>query len=138
MTSGQDRRGDLTNGSPQRQPDVVDVPMAALFGLLWDALADLLGAAAVAVLVRRAAYRAVPRCPELGELVVVREHHEYRYTLPDAWHERGDGKQRALRCLVAEVLVLLDELIGPLGARHLARIVELRERGIVPAQEEGP
>lgn len=110
--------------------------MAALFELAWDALADLLGTAAVAVLVRRAANRAVPHHPELAALVVVRENQAYRYTLPEAWHECGDGTHGALRRLVAELLVLLAELTGPVGLRHLARIGELRERGIVPARED--
>jgi hypothetical protein len=138
MAKGRDRAVTAVKASPHRPPAVADVPMADLFRLLWDALADLLGTAAVAVLVRRAAQRAVPHHPELGDLVVVRENQEYRYTLPDAWRACGDGKQSALRRLVAELLVLLAELTGPLGVRHLARIGELRERGIVPPQEDVP
>src|ERR1043165_4027597 len=65
---------------------VVDGPSSSdLFGLLWAALADVLGTAAAAVLLRRAGQRAVLRAPELVELSVTREAFEYRYTLPAAW-----------------------------------------------------
>jgi hypothetical protein len=38
--------------------------------LLWASLADLLGSAATAALLRRAAKRAEPMCPELGGMVI--------------------------------------------------------------------
>src|SRR2546425_11961026 len=45
---------------------------AALFKLIWDAVADVLGPTPTATLLRRAAQRATPRSPELGELTMVR------------------------------------------------------------------
>jgi hypothetical protein len=117
---------------------------AALFTLLWEGLADVLGTAATAVLVRRAARRAASRSPELAELAISRENLEYRFTLPRAWTERADAAAaaaaadaHALRELVGELRPLLVELTGPVVVGRLARIPELRERGIIPA-DEGP
>jgi hypothetical protein len=111
---------------------------AALFTLLWDALADLLGTAATAALLRRAAQRANRANPELAEVYVVREGLEYRYSLPSAWQAPCAPADRAFRHLVAVLLPVLAELTGPIAARRLAQVPELREGGIVPAQEERP
>ena len=111
---------------------------AALFTLLWNALADLLGTAATATILRRAARRATARSPELAEVTIVRESSEYRYTLPSAWSEGAGDADRALRLLIAELVPLLVELTGPVAVRHLARNPELRERGFIPPQEETP
>jgi hypothetical protein len=112
--------------------------VAALFTLIWDALADVLGTAATATLLRRAAGRAAPRCAELTELAIVREKLEYRYTLPSAWADGAGGTPLALRELVAELWPLLVELTGPVVVRRLERIPELRERGVISPQEEQP
>jgi hypothetical protein len=131
--------GAVTSANGQRsRGHTSELSSAALFTLLWDALADLLGTAAAAALVRRAARRAAPRNPELDELVIVRENLAYRYTLPSAWEEWTGGTQRALQHLVGELLPLLAELTGPLVVNHLAQVPELRERGIIPPQEKGP
>ncbi len=116
----------------------MEASSAALFAALWDSLANLLGTAAAATLLRRAARRAVPRDPELAELAISRESLEYRYTLPSTWNDRTGGTQRALHHLVGELLPLLAELTGPVAVRHLAQIPELRERGIIPPQEDVP
>jgi len=115
-----------------------ELSIAALFTLVWDALADVLGTAATATLLRRAARRAAPRCPELGELAITREKLEYRYTLPSAWADGAGGTPVALRELVVELCPLLVELTGPIVVRRLERIPELRKRGIITAQEEQP
>ncbi|HEV3189855.1 MAG TPA: hypothetical protein VGY54_05120 [Polyangiaceae bacterium] len=133
------------NGEGTRDRASTGLSSAAVFGLLWDALADLLGTAATATLLRRAARRAASRNPELAKVAIARENLEYRYTLPTTWNdwtkplssERPHDTQAALRDLVAELLPLLEELTGPIVVRHLAQIPELRERGIIPPQEEG-
>ena len=124
-----------TNGAAKVHAGASPSP-AALFTLLWDALVDLLGTASTAALLRRAAHRANRVGPELGEVQVVREGLEYRYTLPSAWYVPGSAADRALRRLVAELLPVLAELTGPVAERHLARVRALREGGIVPAPEE--
>jgi hypothetical protein len=138
-------------GSERPRGNGDDVPAgaglsaAALFKLLWEGLADVLGTAATAVLVRRAARRAAARNPELAELAISREKLEYRFTLPRAWTERADAAAAiatadalALRELVGELRPLLVELTGPVVVRRLAQIPELRARGIVPADEGEP
>ena len=123
---------------PTASPAGAELSVAALFTLLWEALADVLGTAATATLLRRAARRASPRYPELTELAISREKLEYRYTLPPAWAGRADGTPLALRELVGELRPLLVELTGPVVVRRLERIPELRKRGIISPQEEKP
>jgi hypothetical protein len=106
-----------------------------LFGIVWETLADILGTAAVATLVRRAAQRATPCWPELAELSVTLESLEYRYVLPASWSERANSAH-GLRALVAELWTLLVELTGPVVVKRLLRIPELREHGILPDRGE--
>ncbi len=125
-----------SNGG-SRLPSDVAPSAAALFALLWNALADLLGTAATAVLVRRAARRAAPVSPELAELVVERDGLEYRYSLPKAWgRPPTDGAHRAFQCLVGELLPVLTELTGSVAARHLARVQDLCAAGLISAVED--
>ncbi|HLK39716.1 MAG TPA: hypothetical protein VKU41_23330 [Polyangiaceae bacterium] len=133
MRDGVEREGAPTKGTA-RVPGV-SLSVADLFTLLWDALADLLGTATAAVLLRRTARRATQHCPELAELVVVREGLEYRYSLPAAWHTPTGEAHAALRRLVVELLPLLAELTGSVAARHLAQVRELRDAGLIPPQE---
>jgi hypothetical protein len=137
VRDGQKQDTTSTNGTAKAHPGV-SLPVAALFTLLWDALADHNGTAATAVIVRRAARRATGDFPELAELAVVREGLDYRYALPAAWHAPTDGAPEALRRLVAEVLPLLAELTGSVAARHLAQVRELCDAGLIPPPEEQP
>ncbi len=111
-----------------------NLPAAALFAIVWDALADVLGTAAVAAIVRRAAGRAAAESPELAELGVSRERLEYRYTLPKSWS--ADGGPVALRVLARELGRLLVELTGTVVVRRLEQIPELRAHGLVWRAEE--
>lgn len=104
---------------------------AALFSLIWETLADLIGTAATAVLLRRAARRALNASPELAELEISVRELEYRYTVPPAWTE-GVETPSALRDLVAELLPLLLELTGRIAIRRLERIPALQGRGLLP------
>jgi hypothetical protein len=124
------------NGVASRAHADAELSSAALFTLIWDALADLLGTAAAATLLRRAAGRATQRSPELRELAFVREDLAYRYTVPSAWNDLT-GAPHAIRHLVGELLPLLAELTGPLAVGHLAQIPELVGQGIIPRKEEG-
>jgi hypothetical protein len=137
MSDRLDRTVTSANGQRSHDHATAELSSAALFTLLWDSLADLLGTAAAATLVRRAARRAAPRSPELDELAIVCENREYRCTLPSAWDDWTGGTQRALHHLVGELLPLLEELTGSLVVNHLAQVPELRERGIIRPKEEG-
>jgi hypothetical protein len=125
------------SGSGRRDPDHagVELSSARLFELLRGSLAELLGTATTAILLRRAVRRAVADSPELRELVIARENREYRYALPSAWNDTG-GTHRGLRNLVRELVTLLAALTGPLIVDYLARIPELRDRGIVSPLEQ--
>ena len=110
--------------------------VSALFTVLWDALADLLGTAATATLLKRAARRASARSPELSKLAIERKDLGYRYTCPPAWSETLPSSLAALRDLVGELRPLLIEMTGQLVVRHLEQIVELRERGLFAPRKE--
>jgi hypothetical protein len=114
-------------------------PTAAdLFALLWQALADILGTAAAATLLRRAAQRVTPSFPELAELSITRESLEYQYKVPKAWHEAASEPPQALRDLVRELWTFLIDLTGSVVVGRLTQISELRERGLVPPSGPQP
>jgi hypothetical protein len=104
---------------------------AELFELLWESLADVLGTAAAATLLRRAIKRAASQISS-GELVnVVRNASDYEYHLPETWRQPGDEEAlRVLRAVVAELRLLLIELTGPVVVRRLARMAPFRKLGI--------
>ncbi len=108
---------------------------AALFDLLWVTLADLLGTAATAALLRRAIKHAAPRYPELSGLVIRREDLAYVCAVPPAWREGTDAAAPALLSLFGHLCPLLVELTGQVAVRRLERVPELR-RWIVFAQEK--
>jgi len=109
---------------------------AALFTVLWESLADIIGTAAAATLLRRSAQRAAPRCPELAALLITRERLDYRYSVPPAWSDPSADPPPALCELARELWALLVDLTGPVVANRLAAVPELRDRGIVPRGEE--
>jgi hypothetical protein len=109
-----------------------------LFTVLWEALADILGTAAAATLLRRAAKRAVSRWPELAALSITRESLEYRYDVPSGWKVPAMDPPQALCELARELWALLVDLTGSVVVNRLAQIPELRDRGIVPQREAQP
>ncbi len=119
-----------------------DLDTAALFAIVWEAIAEVLGTAATAAIVRRAAGRAATDSPELVDIVIRREKLEYRYTLPHAWSHAarpatpGERAPVAFRALVAEIGRLLVELTGAVFIGRLEQIPELRGRGLVWRAEE--
>lgn len=119
----QDPEPDAISGSPL-EGDLLT--SAELFTIVWDSLADVLGTAAVAALVRRAAGRAAHQHRELGELQIVRDELEYRYLVPASWSESAEAGPPALQALLAEVRRLLLELTGTVLHRRLEELPELR------------
>ena len=108
-----------------------EIAGAALFAIVWDTLAEVLGTAAVAAIVRRAAGRAAAVHPELRDLVIVRQDLQYQYTLPQSWSQVSGRGPQALRSLVEEIGRLLIELTGTVLIRRLEQVPELRARGLV-------
>lgn len=113
-----------------------ELSVSALFTILWDALADLLGTAATATLLRRAARRAQARSPELAELDIQRQGLAYSYTCPPSWSGRSIGTPPGLRDLIGELRPLLIEMTGQLVIQALEQILELRELVLLAPQEE--
>jgi hypothetical protein len=105
---------------------------AQLFDLLWESLADVLGTAAAATVLRQAVKRVAAEGNGLApDVVIVRQDLEYHYRVPDHWRIPADeASLEALRALARELGALLAGLTGPVLVRHLERLDPLRERGI--------
>ncbi len=109
---------------------------AALFDLLWESLADVLGTAASATLLRRAIKQVASRTSGSEQVIVTRNGLDYEYRVPETWTQAcSEETLGALRVLAAELSVLLVELTGPVVIRRLARLEPLRERGIDFSEE---
>lgn len=100
---------------------------AVLFGTLWDALTELMGSAACATLLRRAAKRASAKAPDLARLTIARDRFEYRYAVPASW--QSDDSTHAFCELVRELRPLLIELTGQVVVRRLRAIPALEVCG---------
>ena len=111
---------------------------ADLFGILWCGLADILGTAAAAAILRRAAQRALPHWPELAALCIVRERLEYQYRLPANWEHPATQPLGALSEVTRELWPLLVDLTGAVVIQRLAQIPELRGQGLLPPDEAAP
>jgi hypothetical protein len=112
---------------------------AELFELLWESLADVLGTAAAATLLRRAIKRAAAQISSAEPVSVVRNGTEYEYRLPETWRQQGNEEAlSALRAIVGELRILLMELTGPVVVRRLARLASFRKLGIDFSDEAPP
>ncbi len=122
--------------SPTRAPPLRSVAAAELFQQLWEEVADLVGTAATAALLRRGLKRASAKQPELAALVLRREGLEYAWALPAAWHDPGrrDAVEQLRRLVKDDLHPVFRELTGPVIARRLAQVPELVEAGL--ASEE--
>jgi hypothetical protein len=104
---------------------------AELFDLLWGSLADMLGTAATATLLRRSIKQAASQVSWSEPVVVIRNGLDYEYRLPETWKQPGNEKAiGALRVVAAELRVLLVELTGPVVVRRLGHLAPFREQGI--------
>jgi hypothetical protein len=129
----------LTSAEKATRVVAGEVPRGSpLFTVLWEALADTLGTAAAATLMRRAAQRAAPRWPELAALSITRESLDYCYRVPSAWDDPAPDPPPALCDLARELWVLLVDLTGSVVVNRLAQVPELRALGLVPPREEQP
>ncbi len=104
---------------------------AELFALLWESLADVLGTAASATLLRRAIKQAASRTAWSEPVVVTKNGLDYEYRLPETWKQPDNNEAvDALRVVAAELRVLLVELTGPVVVRRLGRLAPFRKWGI--------
>ena len=100
-----------------------------LFDLLWERLAELLGTAATATLVRRATKRAAAE----GLPMVSVNHNtlNYEYKVPDSWRSVAEPNAlRSLRDLAKELGMLLTRLTGPVVVEQLEREPRFRQSGV--------
>lgn len=123
---------------PRNVRDPRQVSAADLFALLWKELADILGTAAAATLLRRAAQRARPRAPELAALSIMRQGLEYRYTLPSNWTSPLSDPSGALVALAQELWPLLIDLTGSVVVQRLAQVPELEALAVAIRREPQP
>ena len=113
-----------------------DTTAAALFGLLWGTMAEVLGTTATVVLVRRATQRAAAHWPVLQQLVIRQDGLAYQFQVPETWQEGSNPEVlAALRALGQEVCHLLHAMTGPVVIRRLVRVMPLRQYDIIPEQE---
>lgn len=111
--------------------DRVATSAAELFDLLWESLADVLGTAAAAIILRRAIQQAAFRTAYSERVIVARNGLEYEYRVPQTWKQPGnDEAVDALRVVAAALRVLLVELTGPVVVNRLGRLGPFRKWGI--------
>jgi hypothetical protein len=104
---------------------------AELFDLLWGTLADVLGTAATATLLRRAIKQSAARTAWSEPAVVARDGLDFTYRLPEAWKQPGnDEAVDVFRIIAAELKRLLIELTGPVVVARLGHLAPLRKWGI--------
>ena len=110
---------------------------AELFNLLWESLADVLGTAAAATLLRRAIKRAESHTSWSEPVIVAKNGLDYEYRLPETWKQAANEEAiGVLRLVAAELGVLLVELTGPVVVRRLGRLAPFRKSGIDFTDEE--
>jgi hypothetical protein len=111
--------------------DPAGTSAAELFDLLWGSLADVLGTAATATLLRRAIKQVAASTAWSEPVVVARNGLDYTYRLPEAWKQAGnDEAVDELRIVAAELKLLLIELTGPVVVARLGHLAPLRKWGI--------
>jgi hypothetical protein len=134
MISADDPGG---SGDKDPGPDFfTDWTVAELLELLWANLADVMGTAATATLLRRAIRRAASSAPMVDGITIVRTQFDYQYSLSESWHQKGDELAlQGLRSLIKELLLLLVEMTGPVVVRRLERIPALRHLGMTLGEQ---
>jgi hypothetical protein len=109
---------------------------AEVFNAVWTGLLEVLGTAATAALVRRAAQRISATAPDLPSVVVNRNTVTYEVEIPAIWRRPDDPRaQHSLRVLLAELGFLLRELTGLVVIRRLERLPPIRESGLTFGEE---
>jgi len=103
---------------------------ASAFAVLWTELVSVLGTAAAATLLRRAAKRACLRSADLIELRVERKGWEYQYALPADWSQRSPEESPGFMDLVrSELVPLLREFTGQIVLGRLGRVPGFEQLG---------
>jgi hypothetical protein len=98
-------------------------------------MAEVLGTAATATLVRRAMRRAALKEPGLKDVTIDLTGFDYQYSLPDSWRENGNEQASwGLKLVLQQLRLLLIELTGLVVVRRLERIPSLRRLGMISGE----
>jgi hypothetical protein len=109
---------------------------AEIFNAVWTGLVEVLGTAATATLIRRAAKRVTATAPDLPSVVVNSSTVTYDFEVPAIWRRPDDARAlHSLRALLTELGFLLRELTGLVVIRRLERLAPLREAGLTFGEE---
>jgi hypothetical protein len=107
-----------------------------LFDALWNTMANILGTAATATLLRRAAKRGVPLSAGLSTLSIRHDGLTYCYVVPGTWDIRSDPAAVGALCVLAQALrPLLMEMTGLVVLRRLAQVTALHRIGFTLLEE---
>jgi hypothetical protein len=106
-----------------------------LFELLWRTLANLVGTPATATLLRRSLKRAALTRSQLARVNIVREEHDYRFTLPPEWGTPSQEALEDLRALCSELCALSTQLTGSVVVRRLASIPEFARHQLISLKD---
>lgn len=113
------------------------ITACAALRAVWDELDDLMGGAATATLLGRAARRAARRTPEVSELLIRRERFRYELTCPPGWEQAAAEQTAALLELLHELEPLLVELTGSVVLKRLQAVAALSAFFGTKAVEKG-
>jgi hypothetical protein len=121
------RAGPLSDG-----PGADDSEHSAevLFSSLWGELTDIIGTAATATLLRRAARRAADDEPGLRDLVISKRGLDYHHELPERWRSNDADAVRAVEVLAQHLRPLLAELTGRVVLVRLEHHQHHRRKGL--------
>lgn len=99
-------------------------PPSVILTAVWESMAEVLGTAATATLVRRAAIRATERVPELAKLEINRTDLIRYYRVPDTWCTAAEpSAYRELDALFEDLRPLLIRLTGQILVRRVDAII---------------
>jgi len=116
----------MQDGDPLSGVAAATLAGSAVFRILWDVLIDILGSAATATILSRAARRAQTRSPELTGLTITREGSEFRFVLPPSF-DLGDALPASLQPFLDELRALLLEQTGRVVLRRFDGVSELKK-----------
>ena len=98
-------------------------------------MADLLGTAATATLLRRAIQELGDGRPDLRDLLIRRDGLAYTFSVPASWHDEREQGVLALRDMARALQPILVQLTGDIVLRRLGRIDALRASGLFGGEE---
>jgi hypothetical protein len=110
QNNGRDRDAELGVGATA----------AAILEAVWESIAEILGTAATATLIRRAAERGASRTPNLRNIEISRNNLVRYYRVPDSWRDpREPNAAEEVETLLSELRPILIKLTGQVVVRRI-------------------